>query len=58
MNNMSMICVEDFDGDGMCEVIVFYEIFNENVCIYGMFFEEQGDIWVKKLIFDVLGSEL
>ncbi|WP_402877018.1 hypothetical protein [Paenibacillus illinoisensis] len=58
MNNTSMIRVEDLDGDGTREAIVFYETPNENVRIHGMLLEEQGDTWVKKLTFDVPGSEL
>ncbi|MGW7161392.1 hypothetical protein [Paenibacillus taichungensis] len=58
MNNTSMIRVEDLNGDGAREAIVFYETPNENVRIHGMLLEEQGDSWVKKLTFDVPGNEL
>ncbi len=58
MNNTSMIRVEDLNGDGTREAIVFYETPNENVRIHGMLLEEQGDSWVKKLTFDVPGNEL
>ncbi|WFR60704.1 hypothetical protein P9222_19285 [Paenibacillus amylolyticus] len=58
MNNTSMIRVEDLNGDGTREAIVFYETPNENVRIHGMILEEQGGAWVKKLTFDVPGNEL
>lgn len=43
MSNTSMIRVEDLNGDGIREAIVFYETPNENVRIHGMILEEQGE---------------
>jgi len=54
----SSIFTEDLNNDGIPETIVFYETPKEAVQIHGMILENQGNSWVKKLIFDGEGTVL
>ncbi|WP_211296460.1 hypothetical protein [Paenibacillus donghaensis] len=54
----SSIFTEDLNKDGIMETLVFYETPGEAVQIHGMILEKQGDTWVRKLIFDGVGTLL
>lgn len=54
----SSIFTEDLNKDGVMETLVFYETPNEPVEIHGLILEKQGDAWVKKLVFDGIGTTL
>jgi hypothetical protein len=54
----SSIFTEDLNKDGIMETLVFYETPGESVEIHGIILEKQGDVWVKKLVFDGDGTTL
>ncbi|MFI2855798.1 hypothetical protein ACH6EH_01510 [Paenibacillus sp. JSM ZJ436] len=54
----SSIRIEDLNGDGVMEAVVFYKTPNQEVQIHGMIMQEQGSSWVKKLDFDGEGTVL